>query len=209
MVVPMINGNAEDKPAATPGSDTSPPVNPFANLDALRNPQDYDEFMRGDTVTGIAVRTLKEGMYLRVRPGAEHSLLNQWVVMTKKSGTYFIWPQFRDALGSLPRRCNLHIAVDGHGEYFILLIKQQNPGQDENEWYRTARLVAAAATEGWVKVTKLFSDRGWNHAALPRPPFEPMWPERTLSDSLNAAFPDRVVDRLSHDLIREYEERGA
>src|SRR5262249_31835233 len=44
---------------------------------------------------------------------------------------------FRDALGPLPRRCNLHIAVDGHGEYFLLLIKQPNPQQDDNVWYHT------------------------------------------------------------------------
>ena len=36
------------------------PGNPFANLDALRNPQDYDEFLGGEAVTAFAVRTLKE-----------------------------------------------------------------------------------------------------------------------------------------------------
>jgi hypothetical protein len=138
--------------------DASESTNPFANLDALRNPQDYEEFMNGEAVTGFAVRTLKEGLHLRVRPGAEYSLLGQYTVETKKAGVYFVYPQFREALGPLPRRCNLHVAVDGHGEYFLLRIKQQNPDKDENEWYRTARVVAAAAMEGWIRVTKLKGD---------------------------------------------------
>lgn len=29
------------------------PANPFANLDALRNPQDYEEFMRGKGGDGV------------------------------------------------------------------------------------------------------------------------------------------------------------
>jgi hypothetical protein len=185
------------------------PANPFANLDALRNPQDYEEFMRGEAVTGFAVRTLKEAMYLRVRPGSEYSLINQYAVISKKSGTYFVYPQFREALGPLPRRCNLHVAVDGHGQYFLLLVKQPNPGQEDNEWYRTARLVAAAATECWVKVTKLSGDAGWNYVPLAHPVFEPTWPDEPFSDLLAAAFPERVVDSLNHDLIKEFEDRGA
>jgi hypothetical protein len=189
--------------------DASESTNPFANLDALRNPQDYEEFMNGEAVTGFAVRTLKEGLHLRVRPGAEYSLLGQYTVTTKKAGVYFVYPQFREALGPMPRRCNLHVAVDGHGEYFLLLIKQQNPGKDENEWFRTARVVAAAATEGWIRVTKLKGDGGWGYVSLIHQIFDPRWPDKSLSDLLNAAFPDHVVNTLSHDLIKEYEERGS
>ena len=86
------------------------PGNPFANLDALRNPQDYEEFMGGEAVTAFPVRTLKEGMHLRVNPDPAYTLLNQYTVTTKDGGTYFIYPQFREALGPLPRRCNLHVA---------------------------------------------------------------------------------------------------
>ena len=93
--------------------------------------------MGGETVTAFAVRTLKEAMHVRVNPDPAYTLLGQYTVMTKQ-GAYFVYPQFRDALGPLPRRCNLHVAVDGHGEYFILLIKQPNPGQDSNAWYQTA-----------------------------------------------------------------------
>ena len=120
-------------------------ANPFANLDALRNPQDYEEFLSGEAVSAFAVRTLKEGMFLRVNPDPNYSLYGQYTVATR-NGTYFVYPQIREALGPLPRRCNLHIAVDGHGEYFLILVKQPNPGQgqEDNAWYTTARTVAAA-----------------------------------------------------------------
>ena len=76
-------------------------------------------------------------------------------------------------------------------------------------WYRTARVVAAAATEGWIRGHKT----GWRCRLglhpLPRPVFDEKWPDKSLSDLLNAAFPDRVVNTLSHDLIKDYEERGA
>jgi hypothetical protein len=93
-------------------------ANPFANLDALRNPQDYEEFLGGEAVSAFAVRTLKEGMFLQVNPDPKYSLCGQYTVTTR-NGTYFVYPQFREALGPLPRRCNLHVAVDGHGEYFL------------------------------------------------------------------------------------------
>ncbi len=51
-------------------------------------------------------------MHLRVNPDKNYSLDGQYVVATKQ-GAYFVAPKFRDALGPMPRRCNLHVAVDG------------------------------------------------------------------------------------------------
>jgi hypothetical protein len=183
--------------------------NPFSNLDALRCPQDYEEFLGGEANAAFAVRTLKEAMHLRVNPDPNYTLLGQYTVATKQ-GAYFIYPQFRDALGPLPRRCNLHIAVDGHGEYFLLLVKQPNPQQDDNVWYRTARTVVAAATQSWVKVTKpIGTDRGWGFIRVQHKMFDPKWPEKPFEELLNAAFPDRVVNKLNHDLIQQFKERGS
>ena len=120
-------------------------ANPFANLDALRNPQDFEEFLGGEAVSAFAVRTLKEGMHLQVNPDSNYSLYGQYIVATKKDGTYFVYPQFREALGPLPRRCNLHVAVDGHGEYFLLLVKQPNPGVNGFQYPRKAGVTGLLA----------------------------------------------------------------
>jgi hypothetical protein len=191
-----------DKGAATP--------NPFANLDALRNPQDYEEFMNGETTAAFAVRTLKEAMHLRVNPDPAYTLLGQYTVLTK-DGAYFVYPQFRAALGPLPRRCNLHIAVDGHGVYFLLLVKQANRGDPEdNVWYRTASETAAAATKGWVKVTKPNgTNAGWGYVQIRHAMLEPRWPTKSFDELLCAAFPDRVVTSLNHDLIQNFEKLGS
>ena len=200
--------SSEQAEQVEPPKQTEPP-NPFANLDALRNPQDYEEFLGGETVSTFAVRTLKEALHLRVNPDPNYTLLGQYTVATKQ-GTYFVYPQFRDALGPLPRRCNLHVAVDGHGEYFLLLIKQPNPGNDDNVWYQTARAVAAAAAQGWIKVTKpVGADRGWGHIPIKHKMFEPDWPEKPFADLLASAFPDRVVSSLNHDLINQFKDEGS
>ena len=193
----------ETEAAITPG-------NPFANLDALRNPQDYDEFLGGEAVTAFAVRTLKDSIHLRVNDNPTYSLLGVYTVATRQ-GIYFVYPQFRDALGPLPRRCNLHVALDGHGEYFLLLVKQPNPGQgqDDNVWYTSARRVAAAAMKEWVKVTKPSGDGGWGHIPVQHKMFDPSWPTKPFEELLNLAFPDRVITSLNHDLIQQYKERGA
>jgi hypothetical protein len=189
---------------------TITPGNPFANLDALRNPQDYEEFLGGEAVTAFPVRTLKEGMHLRVNSDNQYSLLGVYTIATRR-GVYFVYPQFRDALGPLPRRCNLHVAVDGHGVYFLLLVKQPNPGQgqDDNPWYTSARRVTAAGMQEWVKVTKAPGDGGWGHVPVRHEMFKPTWPTRSFEELLNNAFPDMVVNSLNHDLIQQYEERGA
>ena len=193
----------ETENAITPG-------NPFANLDALRNPQDYNEFLNGEAVTAFAVRTLKEGMHLRVNPDSNYSLYGVYTVATRR-GVYFVYPQYRDALGPLPRRCNLHIAVDGHGVYFLLLVKQPNPGQgqDDNPWYTSARRVAAATMQEWVKVTKAPGDGGWGYVPVQHKMFEPTWPTKPFEELLFQAFPDMVVNSLNHDLIQQFKERGA
>jgi hypothetical protein len=199
-----------DEPAtASAEPSEGKPPNPFANLEALRNPQDYEEFLGGETVSTFAVRTLKEAMHLHINPDPKYSLLGQYTVLTR-NGTYFVYPQFRDALGPLPRRCNLHIAVDGHGEYFLLLVKQQNPGFEDNAWYRTARTVAAAATQGWIKVTKpVGTDTGWGYVPIKHKMFEPSWPKKSFEDLLNWAFPDRVITKLDHDLIEQFKKEGS
>jgi hypothetical protein len=188
------------------------PLNPFANLDVLRNLQDYEEFLAGETISTFPVRTLKEGMHLRVNPDPQYTLLRQHVLDTRQ-GVYFIWPPFELALGPLPRCCNLHVAVDGHGGYFILLIKQPNRGQDENPWLETARMVSAAAMQGWVRVTKPTSTGGkadrWGYVDVPHAMFDPKWPTKSMPDILAATFPDRVINKPDHDLIKQYEQLGA
>jgi hypothetical protein len=189
---------------------TSTPGNPFADLQKLRQSQGYEEFLSGEAVTKLPVRTLKEGMHLRVNPDPNYSLLGVYTVQTNE-GTYFVFPQFRDALGPLPRRCNLHVAVDGKGEYLLLLIRRATAGrgQEDNIWYTTPRTVAAAAMEGWVKVTKPIGG-GWGHIPVEHEMFKPNWPTKPMEELLFNAFPDdHVVNSLSHDLIKQYEERGA
>jgi hypothetical protein len=200
---PHIKLVEQNEQAITPG-------NPFANLDALRNPQDYKEFLGGEAVSAFAVRTLKDAIHLRVNPDPAYCLLGQYTVATRL-GTYFIYPQFRDALGPLPRRCNLHVAADGHGEYFLLLVKQPNPGagQDDNVWYTSARRAAAAAMKEWVKITKPPGDGGWGYIPVQHKMFDPTWPTKPFEELLFAAFPDRVITSLDHDLIQQFKERGA
>ncbi len=184
-------------------------TNPFDDLDALRNAQDYDEFLSNEGSSAFNVRTLRESMHLRVNPDPGYSLYGQYVVATKQ-GIYYVSRKFKDALGPMPRKCNLHVAADGHGEYFLLLIKQPNPGKDENKWYETARMVASAASQQWVKVTKPTGiEGGWGFIPITHKMFEPKWPERTFNDILKSAFPDRIVNKLSHDLIQKYKESGA
>ena len=200
-------GIVGDEPETEPTNEAG--ANPFDDLDALRNAQDYDEFLSNEGSSALNVRTLKESMHLRVNPDPKYTLLGQYVVATKQ-GTYFVTPQFKDALGPMPRKCNLHIAVDGHGEYFLLQIKQSNPGKDDNKWYETARMVAAAAGLEWVKVTKPTGiEGGWGFIPIRHKMFVPKWPERTFSDLLKSAFPDRIVNSLSHDLVQKYKESGA
>jgi hypothetical protein len=199
------------EPESAAAEESAKPANPFENLDALRNPQDYEEFLGGEAVTTWAVRTLKEAMHLRVNPDPNYTLCGVYTVETKQSGIYFVYPQFRDALGPLPRRCNLHVAANGHGEYFLLRVKLPNPEQDnDNVWYQTARMVAAAAAKEWVKVTKpAGSDRGWGFIPVRHKMFVPQWTVKPFKEILAAAFPDHVIDRIDHDLIKQFEELGA
>jgi hypothetical protein len=186
------------------------PANPFANLDALRNPQDYAEFANGEAVSKYRVRRLKEAMHLRVYDDPAYMLFNQYIVEPGGTGkeTFFVFPQFRDALGPLTRKVNIHVAVDGHAEYFLLMIRQAQDGQDPNIWYDTARMVAAAATKEWVKVHKPIGG-GWGYSTVSHEMLTPAWPTKTMHELLQTAFEGRIVMSFDHDLIKNYNQRGA
>ena len=118
--------------------------------------------------------------------------------------------QIPGRIGPMPRRCNLHIAVDGHGEYFLLLIKQANPGKDDNKWYETARRVAAAASQESGESDQADGHRRWvGLHPHPPPDVRTQVAGQVVRDILKSAFPDRIVNKLSHDLIQKYKESGA
>jgi hypothetical protein len=181
--------------------------NPFANLDALRQPQDYADFMGEAVTTTFPVRRLREGLHLRVNGDPAYRLEGQYIAETK-SGAFFVFPAFRDAIKPVCKRVTIWLAVDGHGTYHLLLTKLPLPEMDMHEWYRTARVVAEAATREWVKVTKASSDDGWSYVPVSHQMFEPKWPDKSLEELLRVAFPDRVVNRFDHDLIKQFEMRG-
>jgi hypothetical protein len=180
---------------------------PFADIASLRAAQDYSDCMGEQAVISFPVRTLREGMHLRVCDDPVYRLENMFVAETK-TGLYFVYPQYREALSSLCKCSTLYLAVDGHGTYFLLRCKRPMPGFEANEWFRTARVVAEAAMIGWVKVTKPSSDDSWSYIPVQNKMFEPKWPDKSLEEILRVAFPDRVVNRPDHDLIKQVEERG-
>jgi len=178
-------------------SGTAKPENPFADLESLRCPQDYEDYMAAEAVTQYPIRLLKESMHLRINPDPAYTVTAVYLVDRGKGGRYFIHPKYRDALGPWPRCCNLHTAVDGHGRYFILQVKQRNPGQDENLWYETARMVAAAAMQDWVKVTKP-EGGGWGFIPVQHKMFIPTWPEKP-SAAADVRRPHRRSNRTRVD----------
>jgi hypothetical protein len=186
------------------------PNDPFGNLDALRNPQDYAEFLSSEETSTFPLRKLQEGLHLRVNPDPEYTLLKQFIV-ERSGGTYFVWPGLEKLLGPLPLCCNLHVAVDGHGAYFMLRIRQPNPTQDEIPWLQTARMVSVNAMKGWVRVTKPIGKNGkpdrWGWVEISEV-FEPKWPVRSMTELLNKTFPDLVINKPDHDVIKNYEQFG-
>ncbi len=74
---------------------------------------------------------------------------------------------------------------------------------------RNGRMVAAAAALQWLKVTKPTGiEGGWGFIPIRHKMFEPKWPSRSFSDLLKSAFPDHIVNKLSHDLVQKYKESG-
>jgi hypothetical protein len=187
------------------------PNDPFGNLEALRNPQDYAEFLAAEETSTFDLRKLQEGLHLRVNPDPEYMLLKQFLV-ERAGATYFVWPGLEKLLGPLPLCWNLHVAVDGHGSCFMLRIRQPNPTQDEMPWLQTARMVSVHAMQGWVRVTKPLGKNGkpdrWGWVEIPEV-FAPKWPTRSMTELLNKTFPDLVINKPDHDVIKNFEQFGS
>jgi hypothetical protein len=83
----MTNETKPDPHIKPVGSEqTITPGNPFANLAKLRQSQDYQEFLGGEAVTKLNVRTLKEDMHLRVNPDPNYSLPVSTLSPLKRGG---------------------------------------------------------------------------------------------------------------------------
>jgi hypothetical protein len=181
---------------------------PFADLEKLRCPQDYIQYAAEQAIISAPIRTLRDGSHLRVNPDPANALLDVFFV-ERPEGLYLVPPQFREALKAVCKFGSFSMAVCGDGTYHLLLTKQTLPEQILiNEWHRTARIVREPATQGWIKVTKPAGNTHWSYTPLPSKSFEPVWP-KDFTAMLKAAFPDRVVDRIDHALIKHFEEHGA
>ena len=90
----IVGDEPETEPANEAGAYT-----PFDDLDALRNAQDYDEFLSSEGSSAFNIRTLKDSIHLRVNPDRNYSLLGHYVVNTKQ-GAYFVDPEIPGRVGA-------------------------------------------------------------------------------------------------------------
>ena len=127
-------------------------------------------------------------MHLRVNPDPVYTLWSQYTVNTKQ-GAYFVHPKFREALGPLPRRCNLHVAVDGHGEYFLLLIKQPNPGKTTTSGTRLHEQQRRRQCKAGSRSPNPGTDRGWGYIFVQHKMFDPIWPTEAVCGAAGRGFP--------------------
>jgi hypothetical protein len=153
----------------------------------------------------VPVRKPDKAWWVRVHPSEDYRLQTVVVELKEERETYLVdkplWPELAAEATFSPRV--LFTAVNRQGVVFLWPIRLPGPDGKHDDWNRSALEAAQLAQKNWLRVTANMSlgayDVSVATASLP----EPKWPEQPFGELLKIGFKDRLIDSLSHPVLRK------
>jgi hypothetical protein len=174
------------------------------NLDEFRLPQDFaDAAGVKKVLTRVPVRKPDRHWFVRTHPDPAYHFTTALVEIKedRDSDFYLVRPEaLSGCMGEL-KPIVLHAAISRQGAFFLWPTKL--PGRDgrDNLWNASARDAAEQAERCWVSVRSSTDVGGYEvfeaTAAIP----DPEWPTLTMSEIVELAFKDKILDRPDHPVL--------
>ncbi len=184
-------------------NETRPLIQGF-DLEACRLNQDFGGGLGVRKVpTRVAVRKPNKTEFFRVSKDPEQRF-SCWVLEIKEEGeTYLVTAAASVSLPDLLRPVELRLAVDRHGNPFIVPAPIPDPDGRVNQWHQSLNLAVEEAEENWVRVTANMKNGSYDLHIAEGNLAPPKWPEHSFTELLNIAFRNRVIDSSSHPVVEQ------
>jgi hypothetical protein len=188
----------------TNGSTAVPPAKTI-DFNAIRSRDFADPADVTTLVTRVPVRRPNGHTFVRVHPGPDYRFPVDLIELPDEEETYLIYSnEVAAALDEVRKPCMLYTAITRQGTVFLWPVKLPRGTKKVVTWHTSATAAAERAMKDWVRINadmelgayKITVARG----AIP----DPEWPNLTFEELLRIAFRDRLVDSLTHPLVRRY-----
>lgn len=116
--------------------------------------------------------------------------------------TFSVTPAMREALVGEIRPVILVPTITRQGVLLLWPLKLPTEGQRHNGWADTAREAAELAKTKWVRLAADMGLGGYRIYKAEGELSEPSWPDKPLTEIMQIAFRDRIVDSENHPVVR-------
>jgi hypothetical protein len=187
----------------TAGETAAKDNNPFSR-EALRLDNNYAAFLKTETHQhSIPVAKPPQEVWFRVHDGQDF-FFDTFLLDLKAGPHRGIYQISKEILQTLKgektiKPMRLVLCIDRQGEMRIWPLRLPSPDRREDDWMSSALTVAELAKTKWVKL--ISGDTGYKHQDTPDDLPDPVWPERTFDDILDAAFAKRRISKMTDPVL--------
>ena len=192
------------------GTATAVETNPFADLEAFKVSQDFNEFETAVDYSVIPLRKPGRQQWIRVNPDFE---LNNvcFLEVEQEEGlpesymlTAAVAPEVRDLPG-ISKRCLRLCVCRPNCSPFLWPIKMpKGSGNKHDEWGQSAMRIAKIAETKWVRFNSDMQLGAYKHHTASAAWDEPTWPDLTPEEVLRRSVGEQhVIGSVNHSVIRQ------
>jgi hypothetical protein len=150
----------------------------------------------------VPVRRPNPQDFVRVHPEAEFSLLAAIIEFRDERETYLLTPVIARELPGEYSVVRLHTTISRQNVVQLWPVKVPAADGRINEWHRSAAEAAELARKKWVRIKANMALGAYEMFEAGSSIPDPTWPTQTLQELLEIAFRDRLVDSVTHPIIK-------
>lgn len=175
-----------------------------SNIEGLRLPPSYGQgFGSKKILVNVPVGKPPKEKFFRSHPSPD-MVFDGLLVEDKRTGVHHLaGPAVADILGKLARPTRLHTAIDRGDNPFLVPIPLPDESGQRNPWHESMSRAIELAKDRWIRVSadkrsgtyEVFEALG----VLP----EPTWPDLTMEELVEKAFPGRIIRDEHHPVVQE------
>jgi hypothetical protein len=203
----MENKLMTNNPITTESTDGSIVLPPAKTIDfnAIRSRDFADPADVTTLVTRVPVRRPNGHTFVRVHPGQDYRFPVDLIELPDEEETYLIYSnEVAAALDEVRKPCMLYTAITRQGTVFLWPVKLPRGNKKLVAWHTSATEAAETAMKFWVRINADMEVGAYKITVARGVIPDPEWPNLTFEELLRIAFQDRLVNALTHPLVRRY-----
>src|SRR5215471_4435399 len=199
---PMTNNQITTD--STNGS-TAVPSTKTIDFNAIRSRDFADPADVTTLVARVPVRRPNGHTFVRVHSGQDYRFPVDLIELPDEEETYLIYSnEVAAALDEVRKPCMLYTAITRQGTVFLWPVKLPRGNKKLVAWHTSATEAAETAMKFWVRINADMEVGAYKITVARGVIPDPEWPNLTFEELLRIAFQDRLVNSLTHPLVRRY-----